>query len=45
MYENDSYIYLYLNKEHALLLDKNNFVVGKPTDFIKFVKKKIWFKF
>lgn len=45
VYETDNFIYLYLDKNHALLLNKDGFVIGKCDDFIKFIKKKCMFRY
>lgn len=45
IFEDNSCIYIYQNKSYAFILDKNNFLVGNPKDFMKFIKKKIIFKF
>ena len=42
VYETDSFFYLYLDKEHSLLLGKTGFVIGKSEDFGKFIRKVSW---
>ena len=42
VYETDTFFYLYLDKEHSLLLEKSGFVIGKATDFGKFIRKVSW---
>ena len=44
VYETDEFFYLYINKDHAFLLDKSTFIRGNTTEFLKFLKKKTWFK-
>ena len=41
-FETDEYFYLYINKDHAFLLEKSGFIVGDTTNFLKFLKKKRW---
>ena len=43
--ETDEFIYLYLDKNHALLLNKNGFVIGNCSDFIDFIQNKCKFKY
>ena len=38
------FFYLYIDKNHAFLLDKNTFTRGDTSEFLKFIKRKIWFK-
>ena len=45
IYQTKNYFYLYIDKERAFLLNKNNFTVGKPSNFFKFIKKKTWYRF
>ena len=42
VYETDSFFYLYLDKEHSLLLEKTGFVIGNSEDFGKFIRKVSW---
>ena len=41
-FETDEYFYLYINKDHAFLLEKSGFTIGDTTKFLKFLKKKRW---
>ena len=43
-YEDKEYIYLYIDKEYAFLINKEGFSIGKCKDFIPFIKKKSLFK-
>lgn len=43
-FETKEYFYLYINKNYSFILDKNNFSIGTPNEFSKFMKKKIWYK-
>lgn len=44
VYESKEFFYLYIDKEHAFLLNKSTFVKGNPEDFFKFIKKKCLLK-
>lgn len=44
VFETDDFFYLYINKDHAFLLDKSCFIKGNVSNFLKFMKKKTWFK-
>lgn len=44
IFETDDFFYLYINKDHAFLLDKSTFSKGDISEFLKFLKKKIWYK-
>ena len=45
IYETDDYFYLYIDKNHAFLLEKNGFVIGNSNDFKAFIKHKCPFRF
>lgn len=45
IFETDKFFYLYINKDHAFLLNKSTFIQGDNTKFLQFIKKKIWYKF
>lgn len=45
VYETNDFFYLYIDKNHAFLLDKSTFTKGNTSEFLKFLKKKIWHKF
>ena len=42
IFETDDFFYLYVNKDHAFLLEKSGFSIGDTTKFLKFLKKKRW---
>ena len=44
VFENSDFFYLYIDKEHAFLLNKRCFLKGDPSKFMQFIKKKIKFK-
>lgn len=44
VFETDTFFYLYINKDHAFLLNKSTFSSGNTSSFLKFLKKKIWYK-
>lgn len=44
VYETEDFFYLYINKDHAFLLNKATFTKGNTSEFLKFLKKKIWYK-
>ena len=45
VFETKTFFYLYIDKNHAFLLNKNSFVIGSPEEFSKFIKKKCPFHF
>lgn len=45
IFETSSFFYLYIDKTHAMLLNKDSFSVGSADDFSGFIRKKCWFKF
>ncbi len=44
-FETKEFFYLYLDRTHAFILNKENFLVGKPADFSTFIKKKCILRF
>lgn len=44
VYETKEFFYLYIDKNHAFLLDKSTFIKGNTSKFLKFLKRKTWFK-
>ena len=44
IFETSDFIYLYINKKYAFLLDKRCFCVGNYNDFTSFINKKCWLK-
>ena len=44
IFETDDFFYLYIDKDHAFLLEKTKFTKGNKKEFISFLKKKCWFK-
>lgn len=45
VYETEDFFYLYIDSNHAFLLDKSTFSKGNTSEFLKFLKRKTWFKF
>ena len=45
VFETDTFFYLYIDKKHSLLLEKNCFTKGTSDDFSAFIKKKCWYKY
>ena len=45
VYDSEDFFYLYIDKTHAFLLDKQNFEIGTPEAFTKFMNQKCRFKF
>lgn len=45
IFETKNFFYLYLDKTHAFIISKENFSIGTPTDFSKFIKKKCFLKY
>ncbi|MGN1302285.1 MAG: YcxB family protein, partial [Clostridia bacterium] len=45
VYETKEFFYLYIDNNHAFLLNKSTFIKGNTSNFLKFLKRKIWFKF
>ena len=45
IYETPDFFYLYIDKNHAYLLNKSGFTVGTSEEFSKFIKKKCFFKY
>ena len=45
IYETKNNFYLYLDKEYAILVNKNGFTKGTVEDFKKFIKNKFKFKY
>lgn len=45
IYETPTFFYLYIDKEHAFLINKNGFIHGSSNDFSKFMHKKCLFKY
>lgn len=44
IYEEKEFIYLYIDEEHAFVLQKDCFTIGNYKDFMTFIKKKKMFK-
>ena len=44
IYETPTFFYLYIDRSHSYLLDKNKFLIGTPEEFKIFMKKKCFFK-
>ena len=45
IFETKSFFYLYIDKTHSFLVDKNGFYKGSSDDFADFCKKNYWWKF
>lgn len=45
IFETNTFFYLYIDKNHALLLAKSNFSIGTSEDFATFLKRKKPFKY
>ena len=45
VFDTEDFFYLYLDKTRAFIIDKKNFLVGKPIDFSAFLEKKYLLKF
>lgn len=45
VFETKDRFYLYLNKNYAYILFKNNFSIGESKQFMPFMKKKLWHRF
>lgn len=45
VYETKNFVYIYLNKDYAYLLDKSGFITGTSKDFSNFIKKKCFLKY
>lgn len=45
IFETSTFFYLYIDKTHAMLLNKDGFSVGSANDFSNFIRKKCWYKF
>ena len=44
VFETEDFFYLYINKDHAFLLNKFTFSKGDISEFLRFLKKKLWYK-
>lgn len=44
-FETKDFFYLYIDKTHAFIINKENFSIGKPTDFSEFIKKKCFLRY
>lgn len=45
VFETPTFFYLYLDKTHSFLLDRETFSIGSANDFSSFIHKKCWYKF
>lgn len=45
VFETSRFFYLYIDKTHSVLLDKENFSIGSSDSFSNFMRKKCWYKF
>lgn len=44
VFEAENFFYLYINIDHAFLLDKSTFTKGNTSEFLKFLRKKTFYK-
>lgn len=44
-FETKDFFYLYIDKTHAFLINKENFSIGNSNDFSKFIREKCFLKF
>ena len=44
-FETKDFFYLYIDKTHAFLINKENFSIGISNDFSKFIREKCFLKF
>lgn len=45
VFETKDCFYLYINEEHAAIVNKNSFEIGTAEEFSEFIKKKCLFKY
>lgn len=45
IFETENFFYLYLDKNHAFILNKNCFLTGTSLEFSTFIKKKCFLRF
>ena len=45
VFETDNFFYLYIDKNHSMLLQKSGFSKGSPEDFSRFIKRKTLWKY
>ena len=45
VFETQDYFYLYIDEEHAALVNKKGFKIGNAENFTNFIKKKSMFKY
>lgn len=45
IFETSTFFYLYIDKTHAMLLNKASFSIGSADEFSNFIHKKCWYKF
>lgn len=45
VFETSNFFYLYTDKTHSLLVNKNNFTIGNSEDFSRFIHTKYKFRF
>ena len=44
VFETDNFFYLYIDKTHSLLINKNCFTIGNSENFSNFIQKKCKYK-
>lgn len=45
VFETKYFFYLYIDRTHAFIINKKDFLFGKSTDFSKFIKRKCFLRF
>lgn len=45
VFETKNFFYLYIDRTHAFIINRENFSIGTPADFSEFLKKKCIFRF
>lgn len=45
VFETKDFFYLYIDKNHAFIISKKNFLIGKSSDFSRFISKKCFLRF
>ncbi len=45
IFETNNFFYIYIDKTHSLLINKNTFIIGNSKDFSEFIQKRCKLKF
>lgn len=45
IFETEHFFYLYIDRTHSLILEKEKFTSGNSDEFSNFIKKKCWYKY